>query len=230
MTLTGRNTATPSFTAPSATGTLEFRGHGDREGYLVQGARYKDTASVTVTVGQACGDSHHGALRLAGENRRSDREGRLEICINDDDPDTTDGWGVICDDYWTQHWEANLACRQLGFVGTAAGATPQPGTFGEVGSNVPIWLDNITCRGGETSLLDCPRRADGPWNGGDEDQITGFVENLGLGDHNCNRGEAVGVICTMTPQPSHRLFGSLLTQKPELAVTVAHLDERVCRI
>ena len=119
VTLTGTDTATPSFTAPATSGTLTFSvtvtGAGGPGDCLAR----TDTTTVTVTVERPCKDSYQGAVRLAGENRTMpDREGRLEICYDDGDEDMSDGdgWGVICDDYWTDN-EANVACRQLGFVG-----------------------------------------------------------------------------------------------------------------
>jgi hypothetical protein len=42
--------------------------------------------------------------------------------------------------------------------------------------SVPIWLDNLSCSGTETSLFDCPAND--------------------IGDSNCNHNEDVGVQCT----------------------------------
>ena len=114
--LTGADTATPSFTAPDAAGEVVLS--------LTVTTRHEfckesDTVTVTVTVKDACADSFNGALRLAGENRQDGDEGRLEICYDDGDSDTTDGdgWGAVCDDYWTDV-EADVACRQLGYERT----------------------------------------------------------------------------------------------------------------
>ena len=47
----------------------------------------------------------NGDVRLMGGG--SDREGRVEICINS-------RWGTICDDQWDSN-EASVVCQQLGF-------------------------------------------------------------------------------------------------------------------
>ena len=119
-----------------------------------------------------------------------------------------DGWGVICDDYWTDV-EADVACRQLGFVGAVdnMGRTrdeqgrslPPPLYFGTPDASVPMWLDNLMCTGKETSLLECPRLRGGHSPG------TG---NLTVGVHNCRPSEAEGVAarrrCRRTCRPWRR--------------------------
>ena len=71
-------------------------------------------------------------------------EGRLEIYYNG-------VWGTICDDYWTEE-EADVACRQLGFVGGSVddwnrfrSAYFPPGTRDQA-----IVLDNVKCTGRES--------------------------------------------------------------------------------
>ena len=113
-------------------------------------------------------------LRLVGGT--GDHEGRLEVRYRGE-------WGTICDDYWTDV-EADLSCRLLGYP---EGSTGNSGRFtgAHFGEGTgKIWLDNLTCLGDETRLLDCPRapnkRTEGP---------------PGLGVHNCTHREDVGVQC-----------------------------------
>ena len=49
-----------------------------------------------------------GSIRLVGGS--NPQEGRVEVCEND-------AWGTVCDDTFGVN-EANVACRQLGFLGT----------------------------------------------------------------------------------------------------------------
>ena len=49
----------------------------------------------------------NGELRLMGGS--ADRQGRVEICINEI-------WGTVCDDMWS-NVDAQVACRSLGFSG-----------------------------------------------------------------------------------------------------------------
>ena len=227
VTLTGADTAAPSFTGPAAAGTLTFSvkvtGAGGEEACAARTDTVTVTVQVeTVPVGSPCAGSHQGGLRLAGVNRAMpDREGRLEICYDDGDAKTP-GWGVICDDYWTDV-EADVACRQLGFLGAVdngarvrdeQGRSLPPLYFGAPDEGVPMWLDNVNCVGNETSLLDCPRRRGGQSAG------TG---NLPVGKHNCRPSEAVGVRCTMTPQPSHVTGPSAVLTQAQVTATPTYV-------
>ncbi|KAL4227454.1 scavenger receptor [Mactra antiquata] len=82
-------------------------------------------------------------------------------------------WGTICDDYWDVD-DAIVVCRQLGYYGgTPLRKAPYgPGTG-------PIWFDNMKCKGNESKLFDCSHR--------------------GIGTHNCNHTEDVGVVCSESP-------------------------------
>ena len=100
-------------------------------------------------------------LRLANGNRTS--EGRVEIFYNGT-------WGTVCDDSWDLR-DAVVVCRQLGYPSalTAIGrASFGPG----IGT---IWLDNVECRGSESSIDMC--------------------QHNGWGDQDCVHGEDASVVC-----------------------------------
>ena len=101
-------------------------------------------------------------------------EGRLEVYYNG-------AWGTICDDYWTEQ-EADVACRQLGFVGGSVddwnrfrNAYFPPGT-----SDQAMVLDNVKCTGRESELFECGVH--------DASQLTPLSGN-------CKHKEDVGLRC-----------------------------------
>ena len=51
---------------------------------------------------------NNGDIRLMGGSNMY--EGRVELCWNET-------WGTICDGFWSTN-DANVACRQLGFLDT----------------------------------------------------------------------------------------------------------------
>ncbi|XP_063109391.1 soluble scavenger receptor cysteine-rich domain-containing protein SSC5D isoform X2 [Cavia porcellus] len=108
------------------------------------------------------GDSGPFRVRLAdGPNKCA---GRLEVWH-------AGHWGTVCDDSWDLR-DATVVCWELGCgkVRARVGKTHYgPGTG-------PIWLDDMGCKGSETSLSDCPS---GGW-----------------GKHNCDHEEDVGLTCT----------------------------------
>uniref|UniRef100_A0A8D0GJQ4 SRCR domain-containing protein n=1 Tax=Sphenodon punctatus TaxID=8508 RepID=A0A8D0GJQ4_SPHPU len=95
---------------------------------------------------------------------RNECSGRVEVWHRG-------SWGTICDDSWDLA-DANLVCRQLGcgfamstLGETALGKGPEP-----------IWLDQLNCRGTESSLWECPAKA---W-----------------GEHDCDHKEDAVVYCS----------------------------------
>ncbi|XP_023560196.1 neurotrypsin isoform X2 [Octodon degus] len=110
--------------------------------------------------GVSCTPLTDGVIRLAGG--KGSQEGRLEVYYRGQ-------WGTVCDDGWTE-LNTYMACRQLGFK---YGKQVSPNHFEE--SPGPIWLDDVSCSGKETSFLQCSRRQ---W-----------------GKHDCSHREDVGIAC-----------------------------------
>ncbi|MGH0178429.1 UNVERIFIED_CONTAM: hypothetical protein FKN15_077288 [Acipenser sinensis] len=102
-----------------------------------------------------------GAVRLMGGRHRC--EGRVELYMES-------RWGTVCDDAWDLKG-ARVVCRQLS-CGDATAAREEA-YFGQ-GSGT-IFLDNVKCRGKESSLLHC--------------------SHIRWDAHNCNHSEDAGVTC-----------------------------------
>ena len=103
-----------------------------------------------------------GDLRLVGSDFKA--EGRVEIYHQKK-------WGTICDDRWGIE-EANVTCKQSGYP-LGAQYWYSNAYFGQ--GNGTIWLDDVTCFGNETKLMNCKHNG---WEG-----------------HNCQHYEDVAVVC-----------------------------------
>ncbi|XP_011290630.1 uncharacterized protein LOC101896627 isoform X2 [Musca domestica] len=103
------------------------------------------------------------------EGGRSKNEGRLEIFYRGE-------WGTVCDDDFSQK-EAQVVCNSLGYYDKAQVAKNIYGP----GSG-PIWLDQVSCLGNETTLDKCNH-----WT---------------WGENNCQHTEDVGIKCTAGPKPT----------------------------
>ena len=124
-----------------------------------------------------------GKIRLMDKSGlvNSDRlVGRVEI-LNP----LTSMYGTVCDDRWG--WpEAVVVCRQLGLG-------PPVRTINEYNStryynlaygSLPIFLDNLRCKGSEPTLFDC--------------------QHNGIGINNCFHREDAGVMCSEDPVQAPR--------------------------
>ncbi|XP_052818375.1 low-density lipoprotein receptor-related protein 4-like [Mya arenaria] len=98
---------------------------------------------------------------------KSRSQGQLEIFLNN-------RWGSVCDDNFGTT-EANVVCGMLGL--SRSGAVVKPGAvFGQVATtNSSILLDDVSCSGSESNIIQCRHNA------------------IGVSD--CGQSEAVGVIC-----------------------------------
>ena len=137
-------------------------------------------------------DTGNGAMRLSAG--RTANEGRVEVYH-------TGEWGTVCDDYWTNE-NADVACRALGYEhGSVDNAGDFRRAFFGRGTG-PIHLDDVRCRGDETSLFGCRTRA--------------------VGTNNCRHNEDVGVRCLVTASANVEDEGG--TTPPRTQGLTARLD------
>lgn len=102
-------------------------------------------------------------VRLSAGNSQA---GRVDIYHNGT-------WGTVCDDHWDLR-DATVVCRMLGFKYTRS-AISYAGYFTNSFGTGPIWLDDVSCSGNETSLTEC--------------------NHNGWLVHNCDHMEDAGVSC-----------------------------------
>lgn len=144
----------PDPTTPLPSTTSRPRGH----------SRHKNRRRKGQSRAQGASRPEQGAVRLVGDQQGSSHQGRVEIYASGE-------WGTVCDDLWTIE-NALVVCRQLGFRHAVKAA--RNSEFGE-GKHLRILLDDVQCRGTESSLLDCQHAA--------------------VGTHNCAHYEDAGVVC-----------------------------------
>lgn len=98
------------------------------------------------------------SVRIVGSSNR----GRAEVYYGGT-------WGTICDDEW-HNSDATVFCRMLGYSRGRALYKMGAGTG-------QIWLDNVQCRGTESTLWSCSKNN---W-----------------GSHDCSHEEDAGVECSI---------------------------------
>ncbi|XP_050608667.1 macrophage receptor MARCO isoform X2 [Macaca thibetana thibetana] len=98
------------------------------------------------------------SVRIVGSSNR----GRAEVYYGGT-------WGTICDDEW-HNSDATVFCRMLGYSRGRALYKVGAGTG-------QIWLDNVQCRGTESTLWSCSKNS---W-----------------GSHDCSHEEDAGVECSI---------------------------------
>ena len=108
-------------------------------------------------------------MRLVGSSLAS--SGRVEVLYNGQ-------WGTICDDYWGID-EAHVICRMLNYSG--AELAPRNARFGQGSASMPILLDNVKCRGDESTIAAC--------------------RHGGWGQSDCDHSEDASVVCWRDSAP-----------------------------
>ncbi|KAL6449111.1 hypothetical protein ACFW04_000663 [Cataglyphis niger] len=103
-------------------------------------------------------------IRLAGAN--NSYEGRIEVKI-------LGHWGQVCDDGFGMI-NADVICKELGFD-LGALEVRSGGFYGNLEPPTRFMVDQLKCRGNETTLREC--------------------DFNGWGIHNCQPEEAVGIVC-----------------------------------
>ncbi|XP_078535779.1 scavenger receptor cysteine-rich domain-containing group B protein [Lissotriton helveticus] len=142
-------------------------GHHEDAGVICLGAEEdlesQTTDSTILTIATSTTPPTDGSLRLTNGSHRC--EGRVELFF-------LLQWGTVCDDAWDL-MDVRVVCRLIG-CGAAVAARAEA-HYGQ-GSGY-IFLDNLKCRGNESSLLQCSHIR---WN-----------------VHNCDHSEDAGALCEL---------------------------------
>jgi hypothetical protein len=139
------------------------------------------------------GSASEVTVRLLGG--RSMGEGRVEVYY-------AGVWGTVCSKGWDNK-DAEVVCRQLGFLDGTAAITPR---FGK-GAGV-TWMNNIACKGTETELDSCAFS--------------------GWGESQCLYSTDAGVVCRGTLPKIVRLAGSFVPNQGRLEVYYGKVWGTVC--
>ena len=110
-------------------------------------------------------ESFYRPIRLAGTGFSHPSYGRVEVSYQGI-------WGTVCGDSWDVN-DARVVCRQLGLPEEYAVPFHDAAEYGQ-GSG-PILLDDVNCRGNESSIASCP--------------------SSGWRNHNCEHSQDAGVRC-----------------------------------
>ncbi|XP_056227795.1 deleted in malignant brain tumors 1 protein-like [Seriola aureovittata] len=108
-------------------------------------------------------------------------------------------WGTVCDDSWGLN-DASVVCRQLD-CGRARSAL-QSAAFGQ--GTGPIWLDDVSCSGNETSITDC--------------------RHPGFGVHNCGHVEDASIICEGQPEPNSTVIPTTPDPAPQTSASQVNVS------
>lgn len=134
--------------------------------------RYSVTGNVLTllnSVRNVCAVVSPVSLRLVGGSTHT--QGRLEVFY-------AGVWGTVCDDLFNAN-AAKVACKQLGYAEGTYRRNP-PRSWFQAGTG-PVWMDNVRCRGTESTLTSC--------------------QYAGWGVSDCGHDEDIGIVCTGTGDP-----------------------------
>ncbi|XP_072019358.1 scavenger receptor cysteine-rich domain-containing protein DMBT1-like isoform X2 [Amphiura filiformis] len=155
---------------------------------MTSGCGHQDDAGVI------CADGPTDFRLVGGSNYT---EGRVELLYGN-------RWGTICHDSWGLN-DAKVICHQLGLPRDSP-AVLGNAYFGEGSGH--IWMDDVGCRGTETSLDRCSHR--------------------GWGIHNCDHHKDAGIICTDGPTEYRIISDGNNSTEGRVEVLVSNIWGTVC--